>query len=259
MAGVLAAPLQRVWVSGGSRSIGLALATRVLEASGTSSVVVSSRGARASEGVAALAARFGAARVEAVDLDLTDQRAVRAAAAAIASKGKLDAVLNTVGVLHDGPGQQPEKRLKDVDAAWALRSYQVNGLAPLLLAQAVIEADALDRDRWTCLVNLSAKVGSISDNRVGSWYSYRMAKAAQNMANKCVSIELKRLKRKTLCVGIHPGTVATPLSKPFTQNYANEIFSVDKASAQIMSVIANLDPELHCGQLINWDGSIIQP
>jgi NAD(P)-dependent dehydrogenase (short-subunit alcohol dehydrogenase family) len=164
-----------------------------------------------------------------------------------------------VGVLQVGPVHQPEKRLKDVDAAWAVRNFQVNALAPLLLAQAVIEADALNRERWTCLVNLSAKVGSISDNRVGSWYSYRMSKAAQNMANKCVSIELKRLKRKTLCVGIHPGTVATPLSKPFTQNYANEIFSVDTASTKIMTVIANLDPELHCGHLLNWDGSVLQP
>ncbi|GBG34475.1 Benzil reductase S-benzoin forming IRC24 [Hondaea fermentalgiana] len=253
-------PFRRAWISGGTRGIGLGLARALLQREPGSKVWVSSRSGGKAEGARALVDEFGDERVVCKNMDITDIKSVDATTAAVASESdkKLDLVINTVGLLHrDDKG--PERRLRDVDPEWSVENYRVNALGPLLLARALVEEHAFDRERLCCLANVSAKVGSIGDNRIGSWYSYRGSKAAQNQFNKSVAIELTRLRRAVVCVGLHPGTVDTQLSQPFSGGISHEIFSVEKAAGQLLDVLLGIDKNRDHGQLLNWDGSILPP
>mmetsp|Transcript_15773 Transcript_15773/g.30497 ORF Transcript_15773/g.30497 Transcript_15773/m.30497 type:complete len:255 (+) Transcript_15773:449-1213(+) len=252
-------PFKRAWISGGTRGIGLGLARAVLNHNPESRVWVSSRNGAESTEAQGLLDEFGD-RVMCERMDITDITSVDATAEKIAAEAdkKLDLVINTVGILHEGD-KGPERRLRDVDPEWSVYNYKVNALGPLLLARALIEGKAFNNDRLCCLANISAKVGSIADNRIGSWYSYRGSKAAQNQFNKCIAIEISRLRRPVVCVGLHPGTVDTQLSQPFSKGVSHEIFSVEKAAAQLFDVVLNLDKNKHHGQLLNWDGKIIPP
>jgi len=256
------AALRSAWVCGGSRGLGLGLAAGVLARGGAGARVwISGRdlGQDAAPGLAALRERWGD-QVALVPLDATDPVAVEDAARRVAdeSGGALDALICTIGVLHRD-GRQPEKRLRDFDPEWAIESFRVNAVAPMLLARAAIEHDLFDREQWTVIANLSAKIGSVSDNRLGSWYSYRASKAAQNQLNRCIAIELARMRRKTICVGLHPGTVDTQLSQPFSKNVSYEVFTVEKASEQLLNVLAGLDPATHNGKLLSYSGDVIDP
>ena len=122
-------------------------------------------------------------------------------------------IINCAGLLHDGDSLQPEKRLADVTAASLERSFAVNAIGPLLIAKHF--QGMLHPQRLAVFATLSARVGSIGDNRTGGWYSYRASKAAQNMITKNLSIELHRRARGVICVALHPGTVDTGLSRPF--------------------------------------------
>ncbi|KAM9133817.1 C-signal-like isoform 2-T2 [Pangshura tecta] len=107
------------------------------------------------------------------------------------------------------------------------------------------------------LVNLTAKVGSIGDNALGGWYSYRMSKAALNMATKNLSIELGRGKTKVVCVSLHPGTVNTDLSKPYHRNVPKDkLFTPDYSVNCLMNIIENLDMG-KTGKFFAWDGSAL--
>merc|ERR1711893_554927 len=91
------------------------------------------------------------------------------------------------------------------------------------------------------LVNMSAKVGSITDNALGGWYSYRLSKAALNMTTKNLSIELGRGKRKVICVSLHPGTVNTDLSRPYHKNVPEgKLFSAEYSVNKLMEIINGL-------------------
>ena len=106
---------------------------------------------------------------------------------------------------------------------------------------------------------LSARVGSISDNRIGGWYGYRAAKAALNMTIRNLAIELGRTHKQALCVGLHPGTVDTALSEPFQKNVAPErLFTPDYAAIRMLSVLDQLTPA-DSGKCLAWDGAEIQP
>lgn len=105
--------------------------------------------------------------------------------------------------------------------------------------------------------SISARVGSIEDNRLDGWYSYRASKAALNMLLKTFSIELKRLAPSAICVGLHPGTVDTALSKPFQGNVApGKLFSRAKSAGHLLQVINGLTPA-DSGAVFAWDGSRI--
>jgi len=255
-------PFRKVWIAGGTRGIGFGIARHILRSTSEAQLWVSGRDPFQSEGLAVLREEYGQNRVMAKKMDVTDPNAIEETCNEIAREAEksLDLVLNTCGILHDdSQGGKPERRLRDVNADWAVYNFKVNALGSLLLARGLVEADAFNRSRLCCLANISAKVGSVSDNRIGSWYSYRGSKAAQNQFNKCIAIELSRMKRPVVCVGLHPGTVDTDLSKPFSKNIGHEIFSLEKASRQLMDVIQSIDKNKHHGQLLSWDGSIIPP
>jgi NAD(P)-dependent dehydrogenase (short-subunit alcohol dehydrogenase family) len=185
-------------------------------------------------------------------LDLLDEESVQAAAAAVRERsGRLDLLINCSGILHEG-AMAPERSLADVDAANLIKAFRVNALGALLVAKAF--EPCLRRGRSARFACLSARVGSIGDNRLGGWYAYRSSKAALNQMIRTLSIQWRRLNRPILCVLLHPGTVATDLSAPFTQNYdPAKLFEPDRAARQLLRVLEGLGLD-DTGGFFAWDG-----
>jgi NAD(P)-dependent dehydrogenase (short-subunit alcohol dehydrogenase family) len=191
------------------------------------------------------------ARVLAADLEHEDSLA--AAAAQIAAP--LDLVLVASGVLGAPGGNGPERRLAALDPAQAARVMAINAVGPALVAKHFLPLFA--RDRRGVFAALSARVGSISDNQLGGWYSYRASKAALNMLVRNLSIELARTHPQAVAVTLHPGTVATQLSAPFQRNVAAEqLFTAEQSAAYLLDVIEQLNPA-DSGQCFAWDGLAI--
>lgn len=171
-----------------------------------------------------------------------------------AESDELRLVVNATGRLH-GPGLVPEKRLKQVGRSALLEQFSINAIAPVLLARAV--EPLLQRDRPFHFASLSARVGSIADNRSGGWYSYRAAKAAQNQLLKCLSIEWRRRWPLATVTLLHPGTTDTDLSKPFQTFVPPEkLFTPLRAAEQLVNVLLAQEPE-DSGAFLAWDGQPI--
>jgi NAD(P)-dependent dehydrogenase (short-subunit alcohol dehydrogenase family) len=241
-------------IVGGSQGIGLALVRALLEHPAFEQVIAASRAPAASAGLQALSQQYGD-RLRWLELDLEDEASIERAAAELrAVTPALHLLVNTAGLLH-ADGLAPERRLADVKPENLLRSYAVNALGPLLIAKHF--QALLGHGERAVLANLSARVGSIGDNRLGGWYAYRAAKAAQNQITRTLAIELARRAAKLICVALHPGTVETNLSAPFRGNVvAEKLFTPDQSAAYLLSVIAGLDQE-SSGRFYAWDGSEI--
>lgn len=133
------------------------------------------------------------------------------------------------------------------------RSFAINAIGPALVAKHILPL--LPQDERAVFAAISARVGSIGDNRLGGWYGYRASKAALNQLIKTFSIELARRHSEAVCVGLHPGTVDTALSKPFQGSVpARQLFESDKAARQLLNVLDGLNPS-DTGNLFAWDGS----
>jgi len=144
-------------------------------------------------------------------LDFDDEMSIGTAAAQLRASGKFHLIINAAGVLHTA-NFNPEKKLADLNYAQLEATFRVNTLGPALVLRHF--SPLLDSQRGVLAV-ISAKVGSIEDNRLGGWYSYRASKAALNMLLKTAAIEVKRSNPHAVLVSLHPGTVNTALSKPF--------------------------------------------
>lgn len=176
--------------------------------------------------------------------------------ALIASKSPLDLVIVTTGVLHDN-GIMPEKSLRELSADNFRHFFEINTIIPALIAKNFLPK--LNKDNRSVFVALSARVGSISDNKLGGWYSYRASKAALNMIIKTSSIEIARSNTNAVIVGMHPGTVDSNLSKPFQSNIPNEkVFTPNFSAKKIIEVIQELTPK-QSGKCFAWDGKEIMP
>ncbi|RUT28819.1 SDR family NAD(P)-dependent oxidoreductase [Arsenicitalea aurantiaca] len=173
-------------------------------------------------------------------LDLLDERSIASAAAEIAlldAKPRL--VLDATGFLH-GDGFEPEKSLGQIDGAHMARSFAVNAIGPALLMKHFLPL--LPREGKAVFATLSARVGSISDNRLGGWYSYRAAKAALNQLVRTASVELRRRAPEAICVALHPGTVETRLSASFARRHLDVLTPAD-AATRLLKVIDAVGPE----------------
>jgi NAD(P)-dependent dehydrogenase (short-subunit alcohol dehydrogenase family) len=189
-------------------------------------------------------------------IDLLDEASIAAAAKALADDGlSPDLVIVATGILHHETGG-PEKSLRDLDPDWMMLNYRINAIGPALVAKHFLPL--MPRDRRNYLAILSARVGSISDNRLGGWHSYRASKAALNMLVRNLSIEWQRKNAASIIVGLHPGTVETALSRPFKGNPAHERFDPATAAKQLLAVLENLKLD-QSGQLFAYDGTLIAP
>lgn len=188
-------------------------------------------------------------------VELGDEASIAAVAAQLADR-RPTLVLVASGQLHQGE-RMPEKSWRALTAEHFQQQMQINALAPALLAKHLIPL--MPRDRHAVFAALSARVGSIGDNRLGGWYSYRASKAALNMLLRCLAIEAKRRWPRLVVAGLHPGTVATPLSQPFQQRVADDrLFTPDFAAAALLRVVDELTPE-QSGQVLAWNGEEIPP
>lgn len=189
------------------------------------------------------------------DCDVTDADSVAAAAARLEPAAPT-LVIVASGILHD-EAHGPEKALAQLDPAWLARSFAVNAIGPALIARHVLPI--MPRDRRTVFAALSARVGSIADNRMGGWHAYRASKAALNQLIRTIAIEETRRNSQSVVVGLHPGTVATRLSAPFRGNVApGQLFAPDRAAVQLLDVLDGLRGK-DSGRLFAWDGAEIAP
>ncbi|GAK33505.1 SDR family oxidoreductase [Iodidimonas nitroreducens] len=191
-------------------------------------------------------------------LDLEDESSIAKAAQAIRDDAAgLDVILCATGLLHDAKGLSPEKSWRMLAPQAMAQSFAINAMGPALVAKHMLPL--LPRDRRVAFAALSARVGSISDNHLGGWYSYRAAKAALNMMIRSLAIELARKNDQALCVGLHPGTVDSHLSAPFqSQVPAAKLFSADDSAGWLLDVLDGLKPD-DSGGCFAWDGKAIAP
>ena len=197
--------------------------------------------------------------------DLTDEPSLMATAAHIQQHCKaqgrvLRLVINATGTLHGAlPGSplptpyQPERSWAQLDAASMAHVFAINTLGPALLMKHVLPL--LPRQGKAVFATLSAKVGSIGDNRLGGWYSYRASKAALNQLVRTASIELRRRHPEALCVALHPGTVQTALSQPFAKT-GLDVVSPAQAAQRLLRVLDGLGVQ-DSGGFFNHDGSAL--
>lgn len=188
--------------------------------------------------------------------DYHDEDSIAEAVKAITADGPLHLAICAIGILHDDD-IAPEKTWKSLDAEMTARVFAINTIAPVMIAKHVLPA--LDKGRKTAYAALSARVGSIGDNRIGGWLSYRSSKAALNMAIRTLSIELVRVNKQALIVGLHPGTVETGLSEPFRGNVPDkQLFTPVESAAKMLAALDGLDTSVS-GSHVAYDGSIIGP
>jgi NAD(P)-dependent dehydrogenase (short-subunit alcohol dehydrogenase family) len=187
-------------------------------------------------------------------VDLLDECSIKAAAAHVAAGPAPTLVVVATGMLHEG-ALGPEKALRDLDPAWLAKSYAVNAIGPALVAKHFLPL--MPRTGRTIFAALSARVGSISDNRLGGWHGYRASKAALNMLVRNLAIEEKRRNDRSIVVALHPGTVDTGLSRPFQANVpAGRLFDAERAALQLLDVIEGLKVS-DSGKLFDYEGQEI--
>ena len=238
------APPITACVIGACGGIGGALVQRLAADPGVGVVHAGARGA-ASGGV------DGDPKVKPFRIDLTDEASIADAAAHI---GACELVIIATGMLHDA-NFQPEKSYRGQTADGYARAFAINTIGPALIGKHFLPL--LPRDRRSVFAALSARVSSVSDNRLGGWHAYRAAKAALNMVLRNFAVELGRTHKEVVIAGLHPGTVDTPLSQPFQRNVdPAKLFTADYAAQQLLSVIDGLTPR-DSGNLFAWDGQRI--
>jgi len=189
------------------------------------------------------------------EFDLEDEDSIATAAQAIAAQSpELDLVIVATGILHEG-GLLPEKTVRSLNPAALSRMYAINAIGPALIAKYL--TPLLRRDRKSVFAALSARVGSIEDNRLGGWHGYRASKAALNQLIRTCAIEVRTKNKNAVCVTLHPGTVDTRLSRPFQAAVRPEqLFSAATSASHLLQVIDELTPA-QSGQFLAWDGKPI--
>lgn len=195
-----------------------------------------------------------------LQMDVSDESSIKQAADDIKQQSThLDWVINCVGLLHT-ESAQPEKALRQVETGFFLQNMQINALAGLLIAKHIrplLAKAERSADKPAIFATISARVGSISDNQLGGWYSYRMSKAALNMGMKNLSIEWVRSLKDVCIVVMQPGTVNTQLSAPFQGNVADgQLFSPAYSAECLLEVLSGMSAD-KSGSFIDWAGESI--
>ncbi|RAK52049.1 SDR family NAD(P)-dependent oxidoreductase [Phenylobacterium deserti] len=196
----------------------------------------------------------GDSRLTWIAADIADEVSLSAAAEQLRAAGDLTRVIVATGLLHQD-GLTPEKSLKALTPEGLEALFRINAIGPALCAKHLLPLTP--RDRPSVFAVLSARVGSIGDNRLGGWYGYRASKAALNMLIRTAAIEHARTHPQAAVVALHPGTVRTGLSAPFVSRQADErIFTPETAAAHLLAVLDRIGPA-DSGGFFAWDGQPI--
>ncbi|MGY8814576.1 MAG: SDR family NAD(P)-dependent oxidoreductase [Gammaproteobacteria bacterium] len=195
-------------------------------------------------------------RLTSLKCDITDEESIQLSRDIILSRiTQVDLLFIATGILHSDT-IQPEKRMEDVDIAHMQEVFMINTFAPMLFAKTF--APIMNKQSPAVIAAVSARVGSIGDNRLGGWYSYRASKSALNMYFRTLSVEMKRKNPSLIVTLLHPGTTDTKLSAPFQKNVpANKLFPAEKSANYMLDVINRLRPE-DSGNFYAWDGAMIE-
>ncbi|XP_077351958.1 C-signal isoform X1 [Festucalex cinctus] len=259
----MAAPV--ALVQGASRGLGLQFCKHILKNKPSASVIATCRNPDGAVQLQGLAGQHPE-RLTVLQLDVNREEDIREAAESVKeSFGHLDLMVNSSALLH--PSGKGETSLRDVSAHGIIATLATNTVGPLVMAKYFAPllqkggggfgrqpTDKAKRHSGI-IVNVTAKVGSIGDNGLGGWYSYRMSKAALNMATKNLSIELGRSRPKVVCVSLHPGTLDTDLSRPYHRNVPEgKLFSTERSVEYLMGIVEALGVE-KTGKVYSWDGT----
>lgn len=250
-------------VNGSSRGIGLQF-IKSLVARTKGSIVACCRNPDGANGLNEFISSLSPldqTRIQRIPLDLENQLTIEHAGETIRQTfGRVDVLLNVAGILGDGVTTSgPERSILKLDRRWIETTMAVNVIGPVMLIKELVPImktkRTKDRRPTSVVANLSARVGSIADNELGGWYSYRFSKAALNQATRTMAHELKR--QGTWSLTLHPGTTNTDLSQPFQKNVAEgRLFPVDFTAKQLLDVIDSMQEE-HSGGLYDWSGKAL--
>lgn len=245
------ATTQNILIIGGGHGIGLAIVQNLIQ--NNRCIYVSYRDSSKAQELLQLSQSELPNNCELipVKMDPTDESEIqRLAQTFVGKKIKLDLIINCVGLLHN-KSIYPEKSLKDFQSESFLEVMRVNTIVTPLIAKYF--KDLFCIEKVSALVTLSAKLGSISDNQMGGWHSYRASKAALNMLIKNIHIEFQRQRKKILLLAIHPGTTETELSQKFIQHTSYKIHTPPETAENILSALDGLNFN-ESGSFLSWDG-----
>ena len=253
--------MRNALIQGASRGIGLQMCRYLL--SRQTNVIATCRDPTRASDLSQLQSQHGDL-LTVFRLDVQDETQIKDVSDQLGDR-KLDLLINCAGMLH--PSGKGETSLREVTLKEVSNTLKTNALGPLIMAKyfgpnlskrnRTEKSDGVTKSAETAgiLVNMSARVGSISDNVLGGWYSYRMSKAALNMATKNLSIELGR--KQVICVSLHPGTVNTDLSSRYLKNAdPTKIFTPEFSVDCLMNIINCLEMKDN-GKFFAWDGKEI--
>jgi NAD(P)-dependent dehydrogenase (short-subunit alcohol dehydrogenase family) len=229
--------INQTWLITGS-SIGRALAEQYASAPEVGQVIYTWRSKEPT---------FGSPKVKPLQVDLTSELDIENL---VGNLDKLDGIINATGFLHDEK-HKPEKAIARFTPEGLVRSIELNTLPTALLAKHARKL--LKASPSSTFATISAKVGSIEDNRLGGWYSYRASKAALNMMLKTLAIEWRIALPHCSVAALHPGTVESPLSRPFTGRHHN-VMTPEESAGHLKQILDGLNPD-KTGRFWSWDGS----
>ena len=167
----------------------------------------------------------------------------------------ISTIIIATGILHTDQ-IKPEKSINSIDFESLKDVFQVNVFGPILLVKKLLPL--IKKSQGVKIVFLTARVGSISDNEIGGWYSYRSSKSALNMMISNLSIELQRANKEHIVIGIHPGTVKSNLSEPFLRHVKHNIFS-PRESVELMSQVISNISQKDSGKCFDFLGKVVDP
>tara|TARA_Y100001968_G_scaffold300560_1_gene312060 strand:- start:27 stop:749 length:723 start_codon:yes stop_codon:yes gene_type:complete len=238
---------KKVAIIGSSGAIGNAVAEILLDDDGIETIYKFSRNDP----------KENSDRVKNLFLDIEDEESIKNCIKNLPENIKFDLIFVATGILHNNNDIFPEKSIKDINQSKLEKVLLVNTIGPTLVGKYFIPH--LRKDSKSIFAFLSARVGSISDNKLGGWYSYRASKTALNQIIKNFSIEVRRSNPNAIFIGLQPGTVKSFLSKPFEKNVRSEnLFTPEYSASKMLEVIDNLSLE-DTGKVYAWDGEEIQP
>lgn len=249
-------------VQGASRGIGLEFVKQLLERKEKGQVIATCRNPDKATNLLQLKKQFPE-HLDIQQLDVTDESTIVASANFIRERyGLLNLLINASGILSIPNVLQPETTLSKVQKSSLMLTYEVNTVGPIMVIKhmwPLLKAgggSGAEKDS-SIVANISARVGSIGDNRLGGWHSYRSSKTALNQLTKTISLEFARRKDPIICILLHPGTVDTDLSKPFQKNVPeNKLFTKEFSVQKLLGIIHTVK-NTDNGKFFAWDGQEI--